>query len=69
MMQTILSEREMRVIEQARAESRKEVAALERMKRDVRSTLLGNAVMTNAEFERLWPQLCSEILSQQAHQA
>lgn len=62
-------EAELKIVEQARAQSRAEAAALERMKGEARAAFLSRGSATEAEFERQWPQICSEMLSRQARRA
>ena len=62
-----LSAAEMKIVEQARAESRKEVAELEQMKQYARSAFLSNPVATEEEFEHCWPELRSDMFRHQAH--
>ena len=65
--QARLSEAEMKIVEQARAESRKEVEALEQMKQHARAAFLSGAAATEEEFERCWPELRSDMFRHQAH--
>ena len=65
--QARLSEAEMKIVEQARAESRKEVAAMEQMKQHARDAFLSGAAATEEEFERCWPELRSDMFRHQAH--
>ena len=58
---------ELKIVEQARAESREEVAALEEMKQHVREAFLSGAAATEEDFERCWPELRNEMLRQRAH--
>lgn len=58
---------ELKIVEQARAESRKEVADLEEMKEHVRAAFLIGAAGTEEDFERCWPELRNEMFRQQAH--
>ena len=58
---------ELKIVEQARAESREEVAALEEMKQHVREAFLSGAAATEEDFERCWPELRNEMFRQRAH--
>ena len=58
---------EMKIVEQARAESRKEVAELEQMKYYARRAFLSNPDATEEEFEHCWPELRSDMFRHQAH--
>ena len=60
---------EMKIVEQARAESRKEVAAMEQMKQHARDAFLSGAAATEEEFERCWPELRNQIFRQRAKAA
>ena len=60
-------EAELKIVEQARAESREEVAALEEMKQHVREAFLSGAAATEEDFERCWPELRNEMFRQRAH--
>ena len=60
-------EAELRIVEQARAESREEVAALEEMKRHARAAFVSGAAATEEDFERCWPELRNEMFRQRAH--
>ena len=62
-----LSAAEMKIVEQAREESRKQAAALEQMKQHVRAAYLSNPGVTEEEFERCWPELRNEMFRHQAH--
>lgn len=57
---------ELKIVEQARAESRKEVANLEEMKQHTRAAFLSGAAATVEDFERCWPELRSEMFRHQA---
>ena len=57
---------EMQIVEQARAQSRAETAKLEELKHEARAVYLHNPAATEADFERCWPQLCSEIQRRRA---
>jgi hypothetical protein len=57
---------EMKILEQARAQSRAEVRALEQLKEEARDVFLSNGVGTAEDFERRWPQLLNKIYLQQA---
>ncbi len=57
---------EMKIVEQAREESRKEAARLEQMKRHARRAFLSNRMATEEEFERCWPELRNEMFRCQA---
>ena len=59
-------EAELKVVEQAREESRKEVAALEQMKQHARTAFLSGSVATEEEFERCWPTLRDYMFRLQA---
>ncbi len=48
---------ELAIVKQARAESRKEVADLERMKQLARAAFMNDASVTEQDFERSWPEL------------
>ena len=61
------SEAEMKIVEEARAESRKEAAALEQMKQHLREAFLSGAAATAEDFERCWPELRNELFRCQAH--
>ncbi len=58
---------ELKIVEQARAESRKEAAALEQMKQHMREAFLSGGAATVEDFERCWPELRNEMFRQQAH--
>jgi len=58
---------ELAVVERARAESRKEVADLERMKQLARAAFLNDASVTEQDFERSWPELRNHIFRLRAH--
>ena len=58
---------ELKIVEQARAESREEAAALEQMKQHMREAFLSDSVATEGDFERCWPELRNEMFRQQAH--
>lgn len=60
-------EAELKIVEQARAQSRAEAAALEKLKWEARLAFMSKGTATEAEFERRWPQICSEMLSRQAY--
>ncbi len=60
---------EMKIVEQAREESRKEVAALEQMKQHARAAFLSDGAATEEEFERCWPELRNQIFRQRAKAA
>ncbi len=63
--QACQQEAEMRIVEQARAESRKEVAELEQMKHHARKAFLSNPDATEEEFEHCWPELRNDIFRHQ----
>ena len=52
---------ELKIVEQARAESRKEVADLEQMKLHMREAFLSGGAATEEDFERCWPELRNEM--------
>ena len=60
---------EMKIVEQAREESRKEVAALEQMKQHARAAFLSDGAGSEEEFERCWPELRNQIFRQRAKAA
>ncbi|MBA3438801.1 MAG: hypothetical protein H0T92_02900 [Pyrinomonadaceae bacterium] len=60
-------EAELKIVEQARAESREEVAALEEMKQHARAAFISGAAATEEDFERYWPDLRNEMFRQRAH--
>ena len=62
-----LSEAELKIVEEARAESRREAAALEQMKQHMREAFLSDTAATAEDFERCWPELRSEMFRCQAH--
>jgi len=62
-----LQEAELKVVEQARAESRREVADLEQMKQHARAAFLSSTAVTEEDFERCWPELRNEMFRLQAH--
>lgn len=55
------SDTEMREVFKARAQSRLEAAQIEQFKREARSRFMSDPGATQAEFERLWPQLCTDM--------
>lgn len=57
---------ELKIVEQARAESRTEAAALEQMKQHMREAFLSGAAATEEDFERCWPELRNEMFRRQA---
>ena len=65
--QAHLTAAELKIVEQARAESRKEAAALEQMKQHLREAFLSGAAATAEDFERCWPELRNELFRCQAH--
>ncbi len=58
---------ELAVVIQARAESRKEVADLERMKQLTRAAFLSDESVTEQDFERSWPELRNQMFRLRAH--
>ncbi len=58
---------ELKIVEQARAESRKEVADLEEMKGHARAAFISGGAATEEDFECCWPELRNEMFRQQAH--
>ena len=58
---------EMKIVEQAREESRKEVEALEQMKQHARAAFLSGAGATEEDFERCWPELRNQMFRQRAY--
>ena len=52
---------ELKVVEQAREESRREAAALEQMKQHARAAFVRGAAATEEEFKRCWPELRSAM--------
>ncbi len=60
-------EAEMKIVEQARAESRQEVAVLEQMKQRARAAFLSGDALTEEDFEPCWPQLRNQIFRQGTH--
>ena len=64
---SVLSTAEMKIVEQAREESRKQAAALEQMKQYARAAFLSNPGATEIEFEYYWPELRSDMFRHQAH--
>ena len=65
--QAHLTAAELKIVEQARAESRQEAAALEQMKHHMRKAFLSGAAATADDFERCWPERRSEMFRCQAH--
>ena len=57
----------MKIVQQAREESRKQAAALEQMKQHARAAYLSNPGATVEGFERCWPELRNEMFRHQAH--
>ena len=57
-----LTENEMRVVYEARAQSRGEAAELERLKQELRDAYLLNENGCLNEFNRRWPQIYSETM-------
>lgn len=57
---------ELKIVEDARAESRTEAAALEQMKQHVREAFLSGGAATEEDFERCWPELRNEIQEREA---
>ncbi len=62
---TSISENEMRIVQQARAESRFEVAQLERLQQQIHPLYRRKGNSEN-DFVRHWPEICSEALRQRA---
>ena len=65
--QARLTTAELKIVEQARAESRQEAAALEQMKQHARAAFLSGAGGTEEDFEHWWPELRNEMFHCQAH--
>ncbi len=55
------SDAEMREVFKARAQSRLEAARVERLKQAAHARFMSDPSATQAEFERLWPQLCTDL--------
>lgn len=55
------SDTEMREVFKARAQSRLEAARVEQLKQEAHSKFMSDPSATEAEFERMWPQLCTDI--------
>ncbi len=55
------SDAEMREVFKARAQSRVEAAQMEQLKRAAHARFMSDPSATQAEFERLWPQLCTDM--------
>ncbi len=58
---------ELEIVEQLRAESRKEAAVLEQMKQRARAAFLSGDALTEGDFEPCWPQLRNQIFRQGTH--
>ena len=65
--QACLPEAELKAVKQAREESRKEVANLERMKQYARAAFLSGSAATEEEFEQCWPEMRNYLFRLQAH--
>ena len=65
--QARLSAAEMKIVQQARAESRKEVAELDQMKYYARRAFLSNPDATEEEFECCWPELRNDMFRHAHH--
>ncbi len=59
-----LTEHEMRMINEARAQSRKEVADLERLRQQLKAIYLDEN-SSDEDFNQHWPELCSAALRPQ----
>lgn len=57
-----ISESEMTIVHKARAESRREVMELERLKQQIRAAYLLRNENSENDFVRRWPEICSEAL-------
>jgi hypothetical protein len=62
-----LTENEMRVVLEARAQSRREAADLDRLKQKLREAFLLNENTSANEFNRRWPEIHSEALRLRAY--
>src|SRR6266487_180355 len=66
MVHDILSEDEMRIVYEARAQSRREVADLERLKDQLLASYFKRQELTENEFNQHWPEICAGALRERA---
>ena len=62
-----VTESEMKVVYEARAQSRIEMADLERLTRRLKENYLNEKKLSEPEFNQRWPKICSEALRQAAY--
>ncbi|MGH9882172.1 MAG: hypothetical protein ACRD6N_12110 [Pyrinomonadaceae bacterium] len=62
-----LTENEMRVVLEAREQSRREAEDLDRLKQKLREAFLLNENICANEFNRRWPEIYSEALRLRAY--
>lgn len=67
MAQSGITEAELNIVYGARAQSRLEAATLERLNKQLKASYVSSESVSENEFNRRWPEICSEAVRLQTY--